>query len=123
MPSTVSGPFEAGQGHPQASSTFPKYLRRMVRETGCLSLVEAVRKATLAPALRMGLRGKGRVGPGADADMVVFDPRAIAETGEFAPGRPDSPPKGIRAVLVSGVPVAEGGALTGQCPGKLIAAR
>lgn len=43
---------------------------------GRTSLERVVAAYAEAPAAFYGLRGKGRLAPGADADLVVFDPRA-----------------------------------------------
>ena len=68
-----------------------------------MSWPEAVRRATLLPAETMGLKKKGRLRPGMDADLVVFDPQTIADRADFAGiGVPDAPPVGIHRVIVNG---------------------
>ncbi|MBU3182093.1 amidohydrolase family protein [Clostridium psychrophilum] len=73
MPSSDIGPYKKGEGHPQISGIFPKYFRCMVRERKEISLIEAVRKATFLSAETMGLKQKGRIKKGTDADVVIFD--------------------------------------------------
>ncbi len=103
MVSTDAGAYLPGQGHPQAAASFPRFFRILVRETKSLSWPEAVRRATLLPAETMGLKTKGRLRPGMDADLVVFDPQTIADRAEFAGvGAPDAPPAGIHRVMVNG---------------------
>lgn len=103
MISTDAGAYLPGQGHPQAAASFPRFFRILVRETRTLSWPEAVRRATLLPAETMGLRTKGRLRPGMDADLVVFDPQTIADRADFAGvGIPDAPPAGIHRVIVNG---------------------
>ena len=101
MPSTDAGNYLPGQGHPQAAASFPMFLRIMAREKKLLSWPEAVRRATLLPAETMGLKTKGRLRPGMDADLVVFDPRTIAERAVFITA-PDAPPAGIHRVIIGG---------------------
>lgn len=101
MISTDAGNYLPGQGHPQAAASFPMFFRVLARETKKLSWPDAVRRATLLPAETMGLKNKGRLRPGADADLVVFDPQTIAERAVFVEA-PDAPPVGIHRVIVNG---------------------
>ncbi len=88
-----------GQGHPRASGTFPKIIRKYVKEKNVISLFEAIEKMTVLPAERLGLT-KGALNIGMDADIVVFDLNKIADTATFE--NPASPPDGIKYVMVSG---------------------
>src|SRR6185369_5126413 len=55
------GILENGKGHPRAAGTFCRVLGRYVREQHVLTLPEAVRRMTLMPADRLGIRTKGRI--------------------------------------------------------------
>ena len=122
MVSTDTGAYAPGEGHPQIAGSFPRYLREMVREGRGLSWEEAIRHITLHPAQVFGLDRKGRMQPGCDADLVVFDPETIADRADFPGlGRPDAAPEGVRCVIVAGEVAARGGRTTGKNAGCAIA--
>ncbi len=114
---------KAGEGHPQDAGTFPRVFQKLVREQGVLSMMEAVEKSTYMPARQMGIADrKGWIGKGADADIVVFDPRTIRDNADYIGiGRPDAAPDGIKCVVVNGVVIVEEGeAHEGRLPGKVL---
>lgn len=94
------GLYRSGQGHPRGAGTFPRVLGHYVRERGVLELEEALYKMTRLPADRFGLSQKGRLTPGADADVVIFDPKIILDGASFED--PIAPPVGIDQVLIGG---------------------
>jgi dihydroorotase/N-acyl-D-amino-acid deacylase len=104
--------------HPRAYGTFPRILRKYVREEHLLSLEEAVRKFTALPAQRMRLTDRGVLKAGLAADVVVFDANAIRDLATFE--QPNQLSVGMDAVLVNGVAVIEDGKLTGKLPGKVL---
>jgi N-acyl-D-aspartate/D-glutamate deacylase len=110
-----------GPGHPRSTGTFPRVLGRYVRDLKLLSLEEAVRKMTSFPADFVGLRDRGRVAEGLAADLVLFDPRTVADGSTW--DDPWKAPVGIPHVIVNGVPVLRDGALTGARPGIYLRAR
>ena len=94
------GLYNNGKGHPRGAGTFPRVLGTYVRE-GVLSLEEALYKSTLQPAKRLGLDHKlGRIKPGYQADLVLFDPEEIKDCADFEDGQ--RPPLGIKQVWVNG---------------------
>ena len=95
-----------GAGHPRAAGTFPRVLGKYVRQEHALSLIDALRKISFTPAERLGLRNKGRVEEGADADLTVFDPETIIDKATFTDG--GLPPAGIDYVFVNGGIAARG---------------
>ncbi len=97
--------------HPRAFGTFPRVLGHYVRETGALSLAEAVRHMTSAPADRLGLTDRGRLVVGAVADLVVFDPNTVDSPATYP--EPHRFAVGIDRVYVNGVAAVVGGEVTG----------
>ena len=111
-------PAPGSRCHPRANGTFPRVIGRYVRDGEVLSLEEAVWKMSGFPASRIGLRGKGQVSPGMDADLVVFDLDKIAEGADYR--NPDNEPEGILYVFVNGEKVLDHGSYTRRTPGKVI---
>lgn len=107
-----------GMRHPRATGSFPKVLGRYVREAHWLPLEEAIRKMTSAPAARLGLKDRGVVREGALADLVIFDPKQVADQSTFA--EPGKLSKGIQLVLVNGTAVWRDGQTTTARPGLVI---
>jgi len=105
---------------PRTLSCFSRLFGHWSRKHGAISLEEAVFKATIAPALWLGLEGKGRLQKGCDADITIFDPNSIIDRGKPEPGSLDLAPEGIHYVIVNGRIVVEEGELTGNTPGRLI---
>jgi N-acyl-D-amino-acid deacylase len=104
--------------HPRAYGTFPRILRKYVREDGALTLPDAIRKFSALPAQRMRLTDRGVLKQGMWADVVVFDPATIHDKATFE--NPNQLSEGMEDVLVNGVPVIEGGKMTGALPGKVL---
>jgi N-acyl-D-amino-acid deacylase len=104
--------------HPRAYGTFPRILRKYVREENQLTLPDAIRKFTALPAQRMRLTDRGVLKQGMWADVVVFDPATIRDKATFE--SPNQFSEGMEFVLVNGVPVIEEGKMTGALPGKVI---
>ena len=107
-----------GKPHPRLYGSFVRLIDRYVNQLHILSLPEAVRKMTLAPAEALGLRQKGRIAVGADADLLIFDPAALHEAGSYED--PARFARGIDDVFVAGIPVLLEGTLTGARPGHII---
>ncbi len=104
--------------HPRAYGTFPRILRKYVREEHRLSLEEAIRKFSALPAQRMRLADRGVLKRGMWADIVVFDPETIADRSTFS--APNQLAVGMQWVLVNGVPVIAEGKMTGARPGQVL---
>ncbi len=104
--------------HPRAYGTFPRILRKYVRDEHELTLPDAIRKFTALPAQRLRLTDRGVLKEGMAADVVVFDPATITDKSTYE--NPNQLPVGMDYVLVNGVPVLADGKMTGARPGKVL---
>lgn len=105
-------------GHPRGHGAFPRVLGRYVRELGVLSLADAVHKMTGLTAKTLRLPGRGRIEPGAFADLVLFDATAIADTATMS--EPAKLSLGVEKVWVNGVLVFDDGRPTLEFPGQIV---
>jgi len=111
------GILESGKGHPRAAGTFARVLGRYVREEHALTMMEALRKMTVAPANRLAVKSKGRIAVGADADISVFDAARVTDRATFE--NPAQYSEGMVYIVVNGVPVVrEGKLVDGVAPGR-----
>jgi len=104
--------------HPRAYGTFPRILRKYVREEKRLTLEDAIRKCSALPAQRMRLTDRGVLKAGMWADVVVFDPATVRDLATFE--NPNQLSEGMEYVLVNGVAVIDQGKQTGVLPGKVL---
>ena len=116
--SAPEGMLSRSHPHPRAYGTFPRILRKYVREEKRLTLEDAIRKFTSLAAQRMRLGDRGVLKVGMWADVVVFDPATVRDRATFA--RPHQLAEGMRWVLVNGVPVIAEGKATRARPGKVL---
>ena len=108
--------FGLGSPHPRSYGCFPRVLGHYVRERNVLSLTEAIRKMTSLPAARLGWKNRGVLKAKAIADLVIFDPKTIADKATFAD--PHQHSVGIDTVIVGGRRVLAEGKMTGELPGR-----
>ncbi|HZC25172.1 MAG TPA: amidohydrolase family protein, partial [Candidatus Binatia bacterium] len=115
---------DGAEGHPRNAGTYSRVLAQYVREKKTLTLMDALRKMTLMPAQMLErstpeARRKGRVQEGADADLVVFDPRTIADRATFE--KPMEPSVGVHYLIVGGTTLIDDGKMVdGVFPGRAI---
>ena len=118
-------PYEGKSCHPRSAGPRAKVLR-MVREDKIMPLMEAISKMSYLHAKffeELGaipqFRFKGRVQVGADADIVVFDPKTVRDNSTYKAGEGALPSTGIPYVLVNGVTVVKDSEVQkGVYPGK-----
>jgi N-acyl-D-amino-acid deacylase len=103
-----------GHPHPRLYGTFPRVLGHFVRELGALDLPTAVTAMTGRAAAALGYAALGTISVGGAADLVLFEPTAIADRATYED--PRLPPTGVTRVWVGGRAVVVGGALTGDAP-------
>ena len=104
--------------HPRAYGTFPRILRKYVREEKVLTIEDAIRKMSALPAQRLRLTDRGVLKAGMWADVVIFDPATVRDLATF--DNPNQLSEGMEYVLVNGVPVIDQGKMTGALPGKVL---
>lgn len=109
-----------GKAHPRTWGTYARVLGRYVREQKALSLMQALNKMTVLPAERLsqrvpGMKKKGRIQAGADADIVVFDPETIADQATYQ--NPVQFSTGIDHVVVNGVVTLRDGQFVEEAAG------
>jgi N-acyl-D-amino-acid deacylase len=107
--------------HPRAYGTFPRILRKFVREDHLLTLEDAIRKFSALPAQRLRLSDRGVLKQGMWADVVIFDPATIRDLATFE--QPNQLSEGMQYVLVNGVAVIAEGKMTGARPGHVLRGR
>ena len=111
-------------GHPRNAGTYARTFAQYVRERHTVTLMEAMRKMSYMPAVRLERstpqgRKKGRLQAGADADIVVFDPQTFADRSTFQ--QPKLPSVGVQYLLVGGVPVVDhGNVVPNVTPGRAL---
>ena len=107
-----------GLPHPRAYGTFPRFLGRLRRQFGVLTLEQMVQRMTDNAARRFGLARRGRIEKGYFADIVAFDADRIIDNATW-----DDPcqfPTGIPYVLVNGQVAVDHERCTGVLAGQAV---
>jgi N-acyl-D-aspartate/D-glutamate deacylase len=105
-------------GHPRKYGTFPRKLRRYAIDRKVISLEQAIYSSSGLTADTFRIAGRGRIQPGAFADVIVFDPKTIIDTATYE--EPEKMAEGMRWVFVNGRTAIDDGKYTGQLPGKTL---
>src|SRR3954465_5331668 len=111
-----------------AGAPFPtRFLGDMIRGRKLVPLEKAVQMLTGAQADVFGIKDRGYLREGYNADIVVFDPQEIAsEDASLVFDLPGDAPRltaqslGVKRVLVNGVETIRDGKATGAKPGTLL---
>jgi dihydroorotase/N-acyl-D-amino-acid deacylase len=110
--------FGRAHPHPRSYGTFARVLAVYVREKRVLTLEDAVRRMSSAPAQRIGLTDRGVLRPGMKADVVVFDPARVRDAATF--DKPHQYAEGFSYVIVNGQVAYEAGQMTAARPGRVL---
>lgn len=114
----AEGVFLKSSTHPRAYGNFARLLGKYVREEKVIPLEEAVRRLTGLPATNLELDRRGFLREGYFADVVVFDPKTIADRATFE--HPHQFAVGVKHVFVNGAQVLKDGEHTGAKPGRAL---
>jgi N-acyl-D-amino-acid deacylase len=115
------GVFLLSAAHPRAYGNFARVFAEYVRKDHSLSIEEAVRKLTSLPADNLSLTNRGRLKPGAFADVVVFDPNTIQDHATYE--KPHQLSTGVSYVIVNGKMAIKDGEPTGAASGRVVRGR
>jgi N-acyl-D-amino-acid deacylase len=114
----TEGVFVKTSTHPRAYGNFARLLGKYVRDEKVIPMEEAIRKLTSLPADTLRVKDRGRLQPGLFADVVVFDPKTIADRATYE--KPHQYAVGMRHVFVNGTQVLRDGEHTGAKPGRVV---
>ena len=112
------GVFLKSSTHPRAYGNFARLLGKYVREEKVISLEEAVRRLSGLPAANLELDRRGLLKKGYFADVVIFDPKTIADRATF--DKPHQYSVGVHHVFVNGIQVLKDGEHTGKMSGRAL---
>lgn len=107
-----------GPVHPRAYGTFVRSIRHYVKDEEIISLEKAVRKQTSLTAQRWGIKNKGLIKDGYDADFLLLDYDRLEDKATYTDGRQLC--EGVDEVYVSGILVYKDKKLTGAKPGRCV---
>ncbi|HEX3645606.1 MAG TPA: D-aminoacylase [Vicinamibacterales bacterium] len=112
------GVFIKTSTHPRAYGNFARLLGKYVRDEHVIPIEEAIRKLTSFPATTLRIKERGTLAPGFFADVVVFDPKTIADRSTYEKSHQYA--VGVKHVWVNGGQVLKDGEHTGQKPGRVV---
>lgn len=112
------GVFLKSNPHPRSYGNFARLLGKYVREEKVISLQEAIRRLTSLPATNLELDRRGYLKKGYFADVVIFDPKTIADKSTFE--KPHQYSVGVRDVFVNGIQMLKNGEHTGSFSGRAL---
>lgn len=114
----AEGAFLNSSTHPRAYGNFARLLGKYVRDEKVIPLQEAIRRLAALPAQNLGLDKRGMLKPGYFADVVIFDPKTIADTATFE--KPHQYAVGMQHVFVNGVQLLKDGEHTNARSGRAL---
>lgn len=117
QPWVVTGS-DASTGHPRSYGSFAEKYAVYVRDGAMLTLREFIDRSSTVTADIFRLPDRGRLRPGAFADIAVFDPATFSARATYE--RPELTAIGMRYVLVNGALAVDGGQVTGAAAGRAL---
>lgn len=109
---------DASAGHPRTYGSFARKYAKYVVADRVLTLRQFIERSSTLTADTFGLAGRGRLKPGAHADLIVFDPRSYAARATYE--QPTLAAAGMRTVVVNGILAVDQGVLTGEAAGRAL---
>jgi N-acyl-D-amino-acid deacylase len=119
--SAPEGVFLQSSTHPRAYGNFARLFAKYVREEHLMTVQEAVRKTTSLPADVLSMPDRGRLKPGAFADVVIFDPATFQDHSTYA--QPMQYATGVTDVFINGRLALKDGQPTGAHTGRALRGR
>ena len=113
------GELNRGLVHSRSYGNHARVLEQYVVERETLTLAQAIRKMTSAPARRIGLRDRGVLKEGMKADIIVFGLSDVRDNEED--GHASGCASGFTDILVNGIPTVLSGEWTGATQGTFLA--
>jgi N-acyl-D-aspartate/D-glutamate deacylase len=114
----VSTCSDGSAGHPRKYGTFPRKFREYVFNNKLISLSFAVHNSSSLAAETFRIPERGLIREGYFADVIVFDPKTIADLATYE--QPELLATGMRFVIVNGRIAVENGAYTGVLAGRAL---
>ena len=114
----ISTDSDGSEGHPRKYGTFPKILREYVYTKHVLTLPQAIHRSSALAAAQLGFVDRGTLAPGQFADVIVFDPKTVADRSTYE--QPTLLATGMKFVLVNGVVTIDGGVYKGATAGRVL---
>lgn len=114
----TDGILTGAKPHPRAYGTFARYLGVYARQEGVLTMEGAIARMTGRPAKRLGLKDRGLIKRGYQADLVLFDSSSVIDRATYE--EPKLAALGFENVWISGFATLKAGKRTDHLPGRAI---
>jgi len=118
LPEEAVGPRKYIGTNRRHFGTYPQRIAYFSQERKVDTLEEAIRKCTSLAAEILNIPDRGRIAPGAKADIVVLDLANLRDNTTVS--EPSVYPSGIEHVFVNGVSVVDRGTRTQALPGRVL---